>query len=167
MEQPFEYGNDFGSPDETWLSSQFDRPVMVHRYPAAVKAFYMEPDPAGPDVCALRRRARARRLRRSHRRLAARLQLRAAQRADRAARPAQGSLPVVPGPAPLRQRAARRDSAWASSGSSPGSAGSTTCVRPFRLRARCTGFIRDELRSRSNFEVRSGLGIVRRSSRKD
>ncbi len=48
LEQPFEYGNDFGSPDETWLSSQFDRPVMVHRYPAAVKAFYMEPDPVDP-----------------------------------------------------------------------------------------------------------------------
>jgi asparaginyl-tRNA synthetase len=45
LEQPFTYGNDFGSPDETWLSSQFDRPVMVHRYPAEVKAFYMEPDP--------------------------------------------------------------------------------------------------------------------------
>ncbi|HVC48257.1 MAG TPA: asparagine--tRNA ligase [Terracidiphilus sp.] len=45
LEQPFEYGNDFGSPDETWLSSQFDRPVMVHRYPADIKAFYMEPDP--------------------------------------------------------------------------------------------------------------------------
>jgi asparaginyl-tRNA synthetase len=45
MEQEFEYGNDFGSPDETYLSSQFDRPVMVHRYPAEVKAFYMEPDP--------------------------------------------------------------------------------------------------------------------------
>ncbi len=48
LEQPFEYGNDFGSPDETWLSSQFDRPVMVHRYPADVKAFYMEPDPLDP-----------------------------------------------------------------------------------------------------------------------
>src|SRR6516225_7058531 len=48
LEQPFEYGNDFGSPDETWLSSQFDKPVMVHRYPAAVKAFYMEPDPQDP-----------------------------------------------------------------------------------------------------------------------
>ncbi|MBB6146919.1 asparaginyl-tRNA synthetase [Silvibacterium bohemicum] len=45
LEHPFEYGNDFGSPDETFISSQFDRPVMVHRYPAAVKAFYMEPDP--------------------------------------------------------------------------------------------------------------------------
>ncbi|RRA48392.1 asparagine--tRNA ligase [Acidipila sp. EB88] len=48
LEQPFEYGNDFGSPDETWLSAQFDRPVMVHRYPAAVKAFYMQPDPEDP-----------------------------------------------------------------------------------------------------------------------
>ncbi len=40
-----EWGDDFGSPQETWLSKQFDRPVMVHRYPANVKAFYMEPDP--------------------------------------------------------------------------------------------------------------------------
>jgi asparaginyl-tRNA synthetase len=46
LDHPFEYGDDFGSPDETWLSNQFDRPVMVHRYPAAVKAFYMQPDPA-------------------------------------------------------------------------------------------------------------------------
>jgi len=45
LEAPFVYGNDFGSPDETWLSAQFDRPVMVNRYPADVKAFYMEPDP--------------------------------------------------------------------------------------------------------------------------
>jgi asparaginyl-tRNA synthetase len=49
LEAPFEYGNDFGSPDETWLSSQYDRPVMVHRYPANVKAFYMEPDPKDPN----------------------------------------------------------------------------------------------------------------------
>jgi asparaginyl-tRNA synthetase len=49
LEHPFEYGNDFGSPDETWLSSQFDRPVMVHRYPANVKAFYMQPDPVDPQ----------------------------------------------------------------------------------------------------------------------
>ncbi len=46
LDSAFEYGDDFGSPDETYLSSQFDRPVMVHRYPAAVKAFYMQPDPA-------------------------------------------------------------------------------------------------------------------------
>ena len=50
LEQPFAYGNDFGSPDETYISSQFDRPVMVHRYPAAVKAFYMEPDPENAEL---------------------------------------------------------------------------------------------------------------------
>lgn len=47
---PFEWGDDFGSPQETFLSQQFDRPVMIHRYPAAVKAFYMEPDPERPDL---------------------------------------------------------------------------------------------------------------------
>jgi len=41
----FQDGNDFGSPDETVISEQFDRPVMVHRYPASVKAFYMKNDP--------------------------------------------------------------------------------------------------------------------------
>jgi asparaginyl-tRNA synthetase len=41
-------GDDFGSPDETYISSQFDKPVLVHRYPAAIKAFYMQPDPADP-----------------------------------------------------------------------------------------------------------------------
>ena len=50
IEQKFEYGNDFGSPDETYISSQFDRPVMVHRYPANIKAFYMEPDPANAKL---------------------------------------------------------------------------------------------------------------------
>ena len=48
IENPHTYGDDFGSPDETYISSQFDRPVMVHRYPAAVKAFYMEPDSDDP-----------------------------------------------------------------------------------------------------------------------
>ncbi len=38
-------GSDLGGGDETIISSRFDRPVMVHRYPAQVKAFYMEPDP--------------------------------------------------------------------------------------------------------------------------
>jgi asparaginyl-tRNA synthetase len=45
LESAHVYGDDFGSPDETYLSSQFDKPLMVHRYPAAVKAFYMQPDP--------------------------------------------------------------------------------------------------------------------------
>lgn len=41
----FEWGNDFGGTDETVISEQFDRPVIVHRYPAEVKAFYMKRDP--------------------------------------------------------------------------------------------------------------------------
>ncbi len=45
-----EWGSDFGGGDETILSQQFDRPVMVHRYPAQVKAFYMEPDPGRPEL---------------------------------------------------------------------------------------------------------------------
>jgi len=48
IENPHKYGDDFGSPDETYLSSQFDKPVMVNRYPAAIKAFYMQPDPHDP-----------------------------------------------------------------------------------------------------------------------
>ena len=50
LEHRFEWGGDFGAPDETYLSSQFDRPVMVHRYPTAVKAFYMQPDPERPEL---------------------------------------------------------------------------------------------------------------------
>lgn len=50
LEARFEWGGDLGSPDETYLSAQFDRPVMVHRYPAKVKAFYMEPDPQRPEL---------------------------------------------------------------------------------------------------------------------
>ena len=41
----FEWGADFGGSDETVLTRHFDRPVLVHRYPAAVKAFYMKRDP--------------------------------------------------------------------------------------------------------------------------
>ena len=50
LESKFEWGGDFGSPDETYLSAQFEKPVIVHRYPAQVKAFYMEPDPQRPDL---------------------------------------------------------------------------------------------------------------------
>jgi len=50
LESKFEWGGDLGSPDETYLSAQFDKPVMVHRYPAKVKAFYMEPDPERPEL---------------------------------------------------------------------------------------------------------------------
>ena len=46
-----EWGNDFGSPHETALTQQFDKPVFVVGYPTAVKAFYMEPWPGRPEVC--------------------------------------------------------------------------------------------------------------------
>ncbi len=46
----FEYGNDLGGTDETIVSEQYDRPVMVHHYPAACKAFYMKRDPERPDL---------------------------------------------------------------------------------------------------------------------
>jgi asparaginyl-tRNA synthetase len=45
-----DYGDDFGGPDETLLAEQFDRPVAVHRYPVATKAFYMQPDPERPEL---------------------------------------------------------------------------------------------------------------------
>ncbi len=41
----FEWGNDLGGTDETLVSAQFEKPVMVHHYPAVVKAFYMKRDP--------------------------------------------------------------------------------------------------------------------------
>ena len=44
------FGDDFGGDEETTLSQQYDRPVMIHRYPASIKAFYMEPDSARPDL---------------------------------------------------------------------------------------------------------------------
>ncbi len=45
-----EWGGDFGGTDETLLSEDYDRPVMVDRYPSQVKAFYFQPDPARPEV---------------------------------------------------------------------------------------------------------------------
>ena len=46
----FEWGGDFGSPDESYLAEQYDRPFFVHRFPAAIKAFYMAPDPLDPRL---------------------------------------------------------------------------------------------------------------------
>jgi asparaginyl-tRNA synthetase len=46
----FEWGADIGGDEETLLAARFDRPVMVTRYPAAMKAFYMQPDPQDPRL---------------------------------------------------------------------------------------------------------------------
>lgn len=48
--EDFTWGEDFGSPHETIISEHFNSPVFVHRYPAAIKAFYMKPDPDNPKV---------------------------------------------------------------------------------------------------------------------
>jgi len=45
-----QWGGDFGNADETLLGEDYDRPVMVDRYPSAIKAFYMQPDPERPEV---------------------------------------------------------------------------------------------------------------------
>ena len=47
---PINWGDDIGGDEETVLANQFDRPVMVHRYPAAMKAFYFKKDAADPKV---------------------------------------------------------------------------------------------------------------------
>ena len=48
--QDFEWGGDFGGGHETSISEAFDRPVLVHRFPTAIKAFYMEPDPERQEL---------------------------------------------------------------------------------------------------------------------
>jgi len=45
-----QWGGDFGNTDETLLGEDFDRPVMVDRYPSEIKAFYFQPDPGRPEV---------------------------------------------------------------------------------------------------------------------
>ncbi|HUJ25897.1 MAG TPA: asparagine--tRNA ligase [Myxococcales bacterium] len=47
---PIKWGDDLGGDEETILCKQFDRPVMVHRYPAEMKAFYFKKDPKDPKV---------------------------------------------------------------------------------------------------------------------
>lgn len=46
----FKWGEDFGAPDETMISDNYELPVFIHRFPAEIKAFYMKPDPADPHV---------------------------------------------------------------------------------------------------------------------
>lgn len=50
VEEPFPWGEDFGAPQEEAIMEQFDKPCIIHRYPAEVKAFYMKRDPENPKV---------------------------------------------------------------------------------------------------------------------
>ena len=49
-DDPLPWGEDFGAPQETYVASQFSKPVFVHRYPAQCKAFYMEADANDPRL---------------------------------------------------------------------------------------------------------------------
>jgi asparaginyl-tRNA synthetase len=46
----FKWGDDFGAADETILSNEFDKPIIIHRYPLKSKAFYMKTDPQNPQL---------------------------------------------------------------------------------------------------------------------
>jgi len=46
----FNWGDDFGAPEETYIAEQFNQPVMIHRFPSAIKAFYMKRDPENDKV---------------------------------------------------------------------------------------------------------------------
>ena len=136
LENKFEWGGDFGSPDETYISSQFDRPVMVHRYPAEVRRSTWSPIRSGRIwrsawTCwrpkAMARSSADRSAWRSYD-----LLLQAHSRARAAGRGVQ----VVSRPAQVRRRAARAASAWALSAPWPGFAAWSTCARPFRSRGR-------------------------------
>ena len=50
LENNFDWGGDFGSPDETYLSNQFGKPVFVHHFPTAIKGFYFEIDKDRPET---------------------------------------------------------------------------------------------------------------------
>ncbi|MBF2052581.1 MAG: asparagine--tRNA ligase [Candidatus Sericytochromatia bacterium] len=50
MGSEIQWGDDLGAPDETLLGEHFQKPVFVHRFPTAIKAFYMKPDPERPEV---------------------------------------------------------------------------------------------------------------------
>ena len=50
LENNFEWGGDFGAPDETYISKRFDAPVFVHHFPAVIKAFYFERDPERAEL---------------------------------------------------------------------------------------------------------------------
>ncbi len=102
-----EWGMDFGSPHETALTQRFGKPVFVYGYPTQVKAFYMEPWPGRPEVCKsvdlLAPEGYGEIIGGSERISDYDLLLQAAP-----AQPAGGCLPMVSGPAQLRQRAPLR-----------------------------------------------------------
>ena len=103
----FEWGSDFGGTDETALSEHFDRPVLIHHYPAAVKAFYIEARPGAFGSLTLGRRAGTRRPRRNHRGWTAARRLRPPAEPDQGPQSSTGRVRMVSGPTPVRHGASR------------------------------------------------------------
>ena len=136
-------GSDFGGTDETVIAGEYDRPVVVHRFPSAIKAFYMAPDPEAPeyslsaDILAPEGYGE---IVGGGERLADHELL--LQRIREHELPEE-AFRVVPRPAASTGASRTRASAWASSAWSPGSAASTTCARRSPSRGCCTGSILD------------------------
>ena len=128
------WGDDFGGDEETALSEEFDRPVMVHRYPTACKAFYMKQDPARPEVALCVDMLAPE----GHGEI-----IGGGQREDDyetlknkiLAQPAARAVQMVPRPAPLRLGPARGLRHGHRAHASDGSAGCITSARRFRSRA--------------------------------
>ena len=118
------FGDDFGGDEETALADESGQPIMITRYPAAIKAFYMEPDPNDPARALAVDMIAPRGVRRDHRRQRAHRLVRAARAADRRAQPAARGVRVVPRRAQATAASRTPASGWGSSGSSPGCAGS-------------------------------------------
>jgi hypothetical protein len=132
--KPVAFGDDLGGDEETVLSERFDRPVMVHRYPAASKAFYMKHDPADPRLAlcvdVLAPEGYGEIIGGGQREddltaLAARIQEHGLRRRHSAGTSTSGAT----------ARSRTPGSAWGSSGWSRGSAACTTSAKPSRFRA--------------------------------
>ena len=129
------WGEDLGAEDESLIVADYDRPVFVMNYPKEAKAFYMKENPEGPAHRAVRRPARARGLRRDHRREPARGRLRQAAQAHHRGRARSrrrtSGISTCAATAPSFIPA----SASGSSARSRGSADSRICARRSRSRA--------------------------------
>ena len=146
-----EWGADFGADEETAISSSFDRPVLVHRYPIECKAFYMKADPADPrvalcvDMLAPEGYGEI---------------IGGGQREDdlatleakiRAAQPAARTPSAGTSTCAATARCRTPASAWASSASSPGSAACRTCARRSPSRACWNGYGRRDVSPQSGW----------------
>ena len=141
---PFEWGGDFGSPDETAISEHFKGPVCVTGYPSEIKAFYFKPQEGRPEVSlsvdVLAPEGYGEIIGGGQRIDDYDLLLRRIEEHKLPKKRSSGTS-ICAGTAASRTAA----SAWASSASSRGSAGSSICAKRFRTRVCCTGCIRDQV----------------------